>query len=128
MNKRIILMASFLFVAGFQPAAQALALGKLELKSHLNQPLNAVIPLVYSQESELEGLRLGVVIPEGQSLGAQVWHDLRVELVRNSGEQSYLKVSSKNTLREPALSFLLDMRWSGGHMQKEFSILLNLGQ
>jgi pilus assembly protein FimV len=126
MNKRILLIALFLFVAGFQPAVQALALGELELKSHLNQPLNVKIPLVFSKESELEELKLSISNPEGQLSGLQAWHNLKVELVENSGNQPYLNISSKNTLREPALRFVLDMRWSSGRIQREYSILLNL--
>ena len=125
MNKRILLIALSLFVAGFQPAVQALALGELELKSHLNQPLNVKIPLVFSKESELEELKLSIGSPEGQVSGLQAWHNLKVELVENSGNQPYLKISSKKSLREPALRFVLDMRWSSGRIQREYSILLN---
>ncbi len=125
MNKRILLLALFLFVAGFQPVVQALALGELELKSHLNQPLNVVIPLVFSKESELAELKLSISSPEGQSSGLQARHNLKVEVVDNNGNQPYLKISSKNTLREPALRFVLDMRWSNGRIQREYSILLD---
>lgn len=126
MNKRILLLALFLFVAGFQPAVQALALGELELNSHLNQPLNVVIPLVFSKESELVELKLSISSPEGQSSGLQARHNLKIEIVENNGNQPYLKITSKNTLREPALRFVLDMRWSSGRIQREYSILLDL--
>ena len=125
MNKRILLIALFLFFAWFQPAVLALALGELELKSHLNQKLNVVIPLVFSKENELIELKLSIVRPEGQSSGLQAWHNLKVEIVENEGDQPYLKISSKDTLREPALSFVLDMRWPSGHIQREYSLLLD---
>lgn len=125
MNKRIFLIALFLFAAGFQPAVQALALGELELKSHLNQPLNVVIPLVFSKGNELGELKLNIGSPEGQSSSSQARHDLKVEIVENNGNQPYLKITSKNTLREPALTFVLDMRWPSGRIQREYSILLN---
>ncbi len=125
MNKKILSMGLFLLFTGFQPAVQALALGELELKSHLNQPLNVEIPLILSKESELLELKLSIMKPEGRSLGGQTWHNLKVEIVDNDGKQPYLKISSKKTLREPALKFVLDMRWPSGRIQREYSLLLD---
>jgi pilus assembly protein FimV len=125
MNKKILLTAIFLLFAGFQSAAQALALGELELKSYLNQPLNVVIPLVFSTESELVELKLSISGSDEQTPGSQAWHKLKVEIVENEGNQPYLKISSKDTLREPALSFVLDMRWPSGRIQRNYSLLLD---
>ncbi len=125
MNKRIFLIAMFLLFAGFQSAVQALALGELELKSHLNQPLNVEIPLSFSKQSELDGLKLTIGRAEGESQGLQSWHNLRVEIVENDGSQPYLKITSKNTIREPAVKFVLDMHWPGGRIQREYSLLMD---
>ncbi len=125
MNKRILLIALFLFFAGFQSAVQALALGGLELKSRLNQPLNVEIPLVFSKESELDDLNLSIGRPEDESQGLQTWYNLSVEIIKNNGSQPYLKITSKNTIREPALRFVLEMRWPSGRIQREYSLLLD---
>ncbi len=125
MNKRILLIALFLLFAGFQSAVQALALGVLELKSRLNQPLNVEIPLVFLRESELDDLKLSIGRPEDESQGLQTWYDLRVEIIENDGSQPYLKITSKNTIREPALRFVLEMHWPGGRIQREYSLLLD---
>ena len=126
MNKIILLIAMFSLVAGFQSTASALALGELELKSHLNQRLNVVIPLVLSRENELVELSLNIVDPGEQSPGTQAWHDLKVEIIENEGSQPYLQISSKDNIREPALNFVLDMRWSTGRIQREYSLLIDL--
>jgi len=126
MNIRILLTAFILLFAGFQPVAHALALGELELKSYLNQPLNVVIPLEFSKESELEELKLSIRLPDEQAAGLQVLHNLKVEIIENEGNQPYLKISSKDNLHEPALSFVLDMRWSSGRIQRNYSLLLDL--
>ena len=126
MNIRTLLTTFILLFAGFQPVVQALALGELELKSYLNQPLNVIIPLAFAKENELVGLTLNVRRPDEQSSGLQAWHNLKVEIVENEGNQPYLKISSKDTLREPVLSFVLDMRWSSGRIQRNYSLLLDL--
>lgn len=114
-----------LFFAGFQSAVQALALGELELKSQLNQPLNVIIPLVFSAENELEELKLTVGGPEGESSGLRVWHNLKVKVVENDGSQPYLMITTKQVIREPVLRFVLDVSWSSGRIQREYSLLLD---
>jgi pilus assembly protein FimV len=126
MNKRILLIALFLLFAGFQSAVQALALSELELKSYLHQPLNVEIPLAFSKQSELDGLKLSIGRVNNESQGLQTWRSLRVEIIENDGSQPYLRITSKNTIREPAISFVLDMRWPGGRIQREYSLFLDL--
>ena len=126
MNIRILLSAFILFFVGFQPLAHALALGELELKSHLNQPLNVVIPLEFSKESELDELQLSISRPDDPASGLQYLHNLKVEIIANDGNQPYLKITSKDSLHEPVLSFVLDMRWSTGRIQRNYSLLLDI--
>ncbi len=126
MNIRILLSAFILLFAGVQPVVQALALGELELKSQLNQQLNVVIPLAFSTENELAELKLSISYPDEQVSGLKVWHTLKVEVIENEGNQPYLKISSKDLIREPALSFILDMRWSTGRIQRSYSLLMDL--
>lgn len=126
MNIKILLLAFILLFAGVQPVVQALALGELELKSHLNQPLNVIIPLVFSTENELAELKLSISYADEQVSGLKAWHSLKVEVIENEGNQPYLKISSKDLIREPALSFTLDMRWSTGRIQRSYSLLMDL--
>ena len=125
MNIRILLSAFILFFAGFQPLAHALALGELELKSHLNQPLNVVIPLEFSKESELDELQLSITRPDAQAAGLQYLQNLKVEIIENDGNQPYLRITSNDNLHEPTLSFVLDMRWSTGRIQRSYSLLID---
>ena len=126
MNIRILLSAFILFFAGFQPLAYALALGELELKSYLNQPLNVVIPLEFSKESELDELQISIERPDDLASGLQYLHNLKVEVIENDGNQPYLKITSRDNLHEPTLKFVLDMRWSTGRIQRNYSLLLDI--
>ena len=125
MNIRNLLLAFILFFAGFQPVAQALALGELELKSHLNQPLNVVIPLEFSNASALDDLQLRLTRPDAQAAGLQYLQNLKVEIIENDGNQPYLRITSNDNLHEPTLSFVLDMRWSTGRIQRSYSLLID---
>ncbi len=125
MNKRILLIALFLLFAGFQSAVQALALGELELKSQLNQPLNVEIPLLLSKGSEIDDLKASIGRLKDEPQGLQTWHQLKVEIIENDGSQPYLKITSKKTIREPALRFVLEMHWPSGRIQREYSLLID---
>ena len=125
-NIRILLMSFILLFAGFQPAAQALALGELELKSYLNQRLEVFIPLISPKEGDLSALRLSASRPDEEDLSLRVWRDLEAELIDNQGDEPYLRVTSKTPLREPSLSFVLDVRWPNGRIQRSYSLFLDL--
>lgn len=121
-KKRAGLLAlAFLAWSGF---AHALGLGEIEVRSRLNQPLSAVIPVSATQPGELEGVivelagneefeRYGLERPEFLS-------SLRFAVQGNT-----IVVSSKQIAREPFVSFLLDVRWAGGRLLREYTVLLD---
>lgn len=104
--------------------AHALGLGEIEVKSYLNQPLSAVIPVSSANPAELDSLtvelagneafeRAGLERPEYLS-------SLRFEV-----KGSTIVVRSKDPAREPFVSFLLDVRWGGGRLLREYTVLLD---
>ena len=103
----------------------ALALSEIKLNSSLNQPLNATIELISATSAELDSLNTNVSRIGRESTDRGAWPQLKVELVRMEKGNSYLKITSKNNVREPLLNFLLELGWSTGRIQREYSLLLN---
>ena len=126
MKNKILLFTLFLLFAGFQPVVQALALGELELKSHLNQQLDVRIPIIFSKAGELDSLKASISRPEDKNQGLQSWHNLKVEIVADEGSQPYLQISSGKTVREPALNFIVDLTWPNGRILREYSLLIDI--
>ena len=105
-----------------------LGLGEIELHSALNQELKAEIALlsvgkesaetiIVKLASKADFVRAGIDRPF-------ILNDLKfVVLVKNG--QPYVSVTSKKTIREPYLSFLLDIDWPRGHLLREFTMLLD---
>lgn len=105
-----------------------LGLGEIELHSSLNQELNAEIELksvgkesaetiIVKLASKADFTRAGLDRPF-------ILNDLKfVVKVRNG--QPYISVTSKKTIREPFLSFLLDIDWPRGRILREFTMLLD---
>lgn len=108
------------------PDAYALALSEVKLNSSLNQPLNATIELISASPSELDSLNTYISRSRKESANNQRnWTQLKVDLVRMEKGHSYLKITSKDNMKEPVLNFLLELDWSNGRLQREYSLLLN---
>ena len=99
-------------------AVQALSLSEAELTSYLNQPLNARVMLGGISPAELASLQVGFV----QAGGAYI--SLTSELV-DDATGKYIRISSKQIIREPVVTFILELAWTGGRMQREYSLLLD---
>ena len=123
MNKILSAVVISILLMVVHPAAHALALSDIQLNSSLNQPLDATVELRSATPQELDSLNLAV--SRMQETGAYKWPGVKVKLVRVEQGKSYLKLTSKETVREPVLNFLLELDWSTGRLKREYSLLIN---
>lgn len=100
-------------------AVFALALSEVEVRSFLNQPLDARIPLAAATSVELASLEV-TVSPVG------VATDLEIRpKVRQEADGAYIHLTSREPVREPALRLRVEARWAGGTLQREYALLVN---
>jgi len=110
-------------------AALALGLGNVTLHSALNEPLNADIELLSVAPGELESLQ--VALADAQTfarLGVERDANLmflRFELSGQNSDRPLIRVTSREVMREPFLSFLVEARWSTGRLVREYTLLLD---
>ncbi|HWS25320.1 MAG TPA: FimV/HubP family polar landmark protein [Xanthomonadales bacterium] len=109
--------------------AQALGLGGIEVKSGLNEPLNAEIQVIQSAPGEADGLAVALASAEDF---ARVGIDrtrmdmpLSFTVGKGSSGQAVIKVTSSTPVREPFLNFLLEVNWSKGRLLREYTVLLD---
>ncbi len=109
-------------------AAMALGLGKIELKSALNQPLDGEIPLLSVRAKDLEHLKVKLASStDFKRAGIERPYFLsriNFEIVENNKKYT-VKLTSKDSIQEPFLNFLVEVRWSNGKMLREFTVLLD---
>ena len=125
--KRKLLLALAIFAL---PAlSYALGLGKLQLNSSLNQPFDARIELLSASASELDSLNVGLADAEAFRRARidrpYILSKLRFEVVETENGVDYIKVSSREAIREPFLNFLLETAWSNGRLYREYTVLLD---
>lgn len=125
MNKKLLIMIFGLFLFAAHPAAYALGVSEIKLNSSLNQSLDATVDILSATLEELNSLNVFVSRLSGQTAGMYHWPELKIELVRVEDGKSYLKLTSKDSVREPVLNFLLELKWATGHIKREYSLLIN---
>ncbi|HTI96654.1 MAG TPA: FimV/HubP family polar landmark protein [Rudaea sp.] len=108
--------------------AFALGLGTIQVKSRLNQPLEAVIPVIADSPAEANGLEVSLASAEDfQRVGldrSRVDVPLEFSVATERG-QTVIKVSTKDIVREPLVDFLIVANWPKGKLLREYTVLLD---
>lgn len=111
------------------PAAWSLGLGPIQVRSGLNEPLVAEIPVMEGAEGEAENLRANLASAEDFSrVGLDVSGisvPLQFELDTNQAGKPVIRVTSNDPVREPFVSFLVEVSWSKGRLLREYDVLLD---
>jgi len=109
--------------------AFALGLGAIQVKSKLNQPLDAEIQVLSENAADAAGLDVKLATAEDfQRVGldrGRLAIPIDFSVTTNSRGQSVIKVTSKDSVREPLLDFLVEVNWGKGKLLREYTLLLD---
>jgi len=108
---------------------QALGLGRLTVNSGLDEPFNAQIELISPTAQEIKTLKTALASRADFDIAGvernAFLFDITYTVRQHSNGQYYLKLATHNPVREPFLHFLIQVDWSGGHLIREYSALLD---
>lgn len=126
--RRKLTFATLLSLSVASPMTWALGVGDVDVRSPLNAPLKAVIPL--NEVTDLDPRRLKVSLAETSAferaglertpLAASV--DMAV---RQRDGQWVVQLASERPVHEPWLDLLLRFDWPGGRLLREVTLLLD---
>ena len=124
---RIALAVALVVVAG--PAA-ALGLGQIQVKSKVDQPLLAEIPIISSDPGELEQLQARLASPEtfrriGLEPPTGAAADLQFAVALDARGNPVIRVTSSAPVSQPLVTFLVEVDWGSGRLVREYSALLD---
>lgn len=115
-------------VAAWQSSSAALGLGEARVDSFLGQTLAIRIGLLQPSEEALDSLTVEIASPEDHArLGVPTEAlalGLRIELDR-SVSPPVLQLRSTRPVNEPFLQVLINARWAGGRMLREYTLFLD---
>ena len=107
---------------------QALGLGEIDVSSNLNQRFTATIPLTEISAEDLETVTVSLAPNEAfDNAGierAEYLSTLDFQ-IRNDQGRPRVVVSSQQIAREPVLNLLVQARWSGGKIVRDYTVLLD---
>ena len=120
---------SVAFIACLLPAlAWALGVGAIDVSSGLNQPFDAKIAIVGAKQGELQDVSAALAEPKAfEAAGLTrsiVLTRLKFEVVATGDDSGYIHVTSRDGIREPALEFIVDVKWGNGGGRPKYSVLL----
>src|SRR5690554_622764 len=108
----------------------ALGLGDIELNSALNQPLDARVSLLDVGALDNSQIIVDLASSEDfQRAGLErpfFYNQLRFNVVTDSAAGPFIAITTREPVREPYLSFIVEVRWSSGRLLREYTLLLDL--
>ncbi len=121
----LILMAAL----ALPGAAHALGLGEIHVDSPLNQPLAAEIDIVGATAEDLSGITASVANSETfRRFGADrpaFLSSITFKITRDSKGRPVLAIRSTDAFTEPLVNILIDLRWHGGELIRQYALLLD---
>jgi pilus assembly protein FimV len=121
---KVRVTAAALALLGWAGLAHALGLGEIEVSSRLNQPLSALIPISAAKPSEIDTLVVELATNE-EFERAGLERPEFLSALRFEVKDKAIRVFSKDIAREPFVSFLVSVRWDGGRLLREYTVLLD---
>ena len=128
MMSRNLLLAISVMAVIMPGSVMALGLGQIDLKSGLNQPFRAEIPVTSASADEITGLEVRLASAETfERYGLmQAGFLTRFEFaVVTSGGRSTIRITSSEPVVEPFVTMLLEVEWAQGRLLREFTVLLD---
>lgn len=122
----LAVVVSWVFIA---EAAFGLGLGDIELNSALNQPLDADIKLVSVKPGEANQIRVtladNIAFVTAGVERAPLLLGLQFSVRQKPDGSTFIKVTSKDPIREPFLDFIIEVNWPSGRLLREYTLLLD---
>ncbi|HEY9052872.1 MAG TPA: FimV/HubP family polar landmark protein [Gammaproteobacteria bacterium] len=105
-----------------------LGLGEIELNSALNQELEAEIEVLSAEPEIAEQLIIKLASSEAFARAGIdrpfLLQQLKFKVI-TKGNTPYVMVYTQKPIREPFLSFLVEVDWPEGHLLREYTVLLD---
>ncbi|MCP4994287.1 MAG: hypothetical protein GY934_10965 [Gammaproteobacteria bacterium] len=113
----------------FPSAVFSLGLGEIAVNSYLNQQLKAEIKLISLDENEIDSVKVGLAdaaaFERADLDRPYILSKLRFKVVPGKTGAPIIQVSTRGSVREPYLDFLLKIRWRGSTLMRQYTLLLD---
>ncbi|MFZ2990307.1 type IV pilus assembly protein FimV, partial [Ideonella sp.] len=111
------------------PSAQAFSLGRMTVQSALGEALRAEIEVTGLTADEAASLRSSIASGEAfRAAGVefnQVLTGAQASLQRGADGRPVIRLTGERSVSEPFVDVILDFSWSGGRLQRSYTLLID---
>lgn len=122
-------VASAILLGLWAPAAQALSLGQISVKSALGEPLSAEIDILDINADEAATLVTRVASPDAFKASGLDYNvaisGLRASLYRRANGKPYLKLTGDKPVNDPYVDMILEANWNSGRIVRDYTLLFD---
>jgi pilus assembly protein FimV len=108
--------------------AWSLGVGSIDVSSGLNQPFDAKIPIIGAKQGELADVAAQLAdknaFERAGLARSRLLSTLKFQVVATGEESGYIHITSRDGIREPALEFIVEVKWRNGSLRRNYSVLL----
>jgi pilus assembly protein FimV len=125
-----IAAAALALVLGFQSQdAYALALGRVNVLSALNEPLRAEIEVPELTADEAATLRTSVANPDAFRASGLEYNsalrDIQISLQRRANGSAFLRLVGNKPINEPFIDLIIEASWASGRLVRDYTMLFD---
>lgn len=129
MQRKLAVILTCVGLAMSPLSVQALGFGGIKLSSSLNEKLDAEVALLSATKNDIQSLKIRLATEEA-FLRAGIARNsflngLEFKVKQYSDGNYYIHITTKESVREPFLDFLLDINWKNGRMLREYTMLID---
>jgi len=127
----LIALGLFWFGMGYTNLVHALALGKVDVQSTLNERLKAEIKLYSVPKDKVDDIRviLGSSKAFQRAKVARPFYLTRLifKVKTKKNGDPFILISSRQAIKEPIIDLILEVGWLTGRTQKRYTMLIDPG-
>jgi pilus assembly protein FimV len=108
--------------------AHAVGMGEIAVRSKLNQPLRAEVPMIQLGSADIDQARIIFRPVDDIAVGStnsSIVSKLSGRFVAQGGGQYQLQIRSSESIREPVVTFYIEVVLPSSHTRREFTVLLD---
>ena len=102
----------------------------LRVAAVMNQSFDAKIPIIGAKPGELVDVRANLaekdVFERAGLTRPYTLSALKFAIVATGDESGYIHITSRDRVREPALEFIVEVKWRNGSLRRKYSVLLEM--
>ena len=126
--RSIYSLATALLLLLLSSSSWALGLGEITVTSKLGERFNAIVEVTDTAGLDVEQIKASNATADIYTLlnvdNSFIYQSFKLNLSKVDGKQ-VLNITTSDSIREPYLNFVIQLKWPSGQVNKEFKVFID---